>query len=171
MMRTTIARYGMLLVLGMLIAASSVAHAAEHRATLAAQGTTTAMVHGQRVAAAPQGARVVLTGSDFAPDEPIALWQTLPDGAVIGLDPGTIHSDNLGQFTATILLRPALATGLHHLTARGRRSGHEATAAVLVLPGEGPAPTAGARILLAPATARLWLWIGSSLSLTGRSGV
>lgn len=67
---------------------------------------------------------VELNGTGFAANEPVSIWLTLPDGAVVGLGEVTVDGD--GAFGGTLTLPGVLPVGRHYFTARGVRSGNTA---------------------------------------------
>lgn len=144
---------GIVLLTTLIIPVGNVA-AQERGARLAALGTTTARDNGRDVEAARQLEQVVLSGEEFAPGELIGVWLTLPDGSVMGLDNDDVQAGSDGHFAVEIGLGAGLPTGLHRFSARGQESGRGAIANFVLLPGQGPAVTAGTLLRLSPATAR-----------------
>jgi len=67
---------------------------------------------------------VELAGSGFTANEPVSLWLTLPDGAVVGL--GELLADGEGTFGGALTLPGVLPVGRHYFTARGVCSGNTA---------------------------------------------
>lgn len=144
---------GIVLLAALIMPVGNVA-AQERGARLAAFGTTTANYNGREVEAARQREQVVLSGEDFAPGELIGVWLTLPDGSVMGLDNDDVEAGRDGHFAVEIGLGAGLPTGLHRFSARGQESGRGAIAEFVLLPGQGPAVTAGTQLRFSPATAR-----------------
>lgn len=144
---------GIVLLAALIIPAGNVT-ATERGARLAAFGTRTANYNGREVEAALQREQVVLSGEDFAPGELIGVWLTLPDGSVFGLDNDDVQAGSDGHFALEVGLGSGLPTGLHRFSARGQESGRGAIAEFVLLPGQGPATTAGTQLRFSPATAR-----------------
>jgi hypothetical protein len=97
--------------------------AQERGASLVVEGLTTVVVNGERYPASQQRDTVVLIGSDFAANELVGLWVTLPDGSVIGLDDNDLRADEGGVFGIELGLGAGLPTGRHFFLVRGKRSG------------------------------------------------
>lgn len=134
--------------------AAPVRAATEHGAQLTAEGTGRVTIGAESMAAAPQLARVTLAGTGFAPGEPVGLWDTAPDAAVTRVSASGLEADRRGAFVVRIELGSWLATGLHRVSARGARSGRGAIVPLFVLPGAGPAPTAGTSVAISPTELR-----------------
>lgn len=143
-----------MVLLAIAIVPVGTAAAQERGARLVAFGTTTATYNGREVEAARQREQVVLSGEDFAPGELIGVWLTLPDGSVMGIDDDDVQAGSDGHFALELGLGAGLPTGLHRFSARGQESGRGAIAEFVLLPGQGPAATAGTQLRLTPATAR-----------------
>ena len=154
MTRTTMARSRALLLLSIILLPVSLVTAIEQGAQLSVQGTATQRVNDRELPAARQDERITVAGSGFVPGERVGLWLTWPTGAVYGLATSADTADASGSLTAEIELSAALPTGVHHLSARGQDSGRGASAALVVLPGRGPLPTAGTQLNIAPRVAR-----------------
>ena len=142
------------LLVALLIVPLGTASATERGARLAAFGTTTTRIQGREVEAARQLEQVVLSGEDFAPGELIGVWLTMPDGSVMGIDDDDVQAGSDGHFALELGLGAGLPTGLHHFSARGQESGRGAIAEFYLLPGQGPATTAGTQLSLSPAAAK-----------------
>jgi hypothetical protein len=67
------------------------------------------------------GKDIVVSGTLFAPGEPVGIWITLPDGGVRGLP--TQVADGNGDFYAQIAIDERLPIGNYKLTASGVDSG------------------------------------------------
>jgi hypothetical protein len=128
--------------------------AQERGASLVVEGLTTVVVNGERYPASQQRDTVVLIGSDFAANELVGLWVTLPDGSVIGLDDNDLRADEGGVFGIELGLGAGLPTGRHFFSVRGKRSGRGAIAPFYLLPGRGPGQSDGTRLVFSPATAK-----------------
>ncbi|GAC1560485.1 MAG: hypothetical protein NVS2B7_34930 [Herpetosiphon sp.] len=74
-----------------------------------------------------------ITAGGFTPGESIALWQTLPNGAVI--DRGEVHADTDGKLATTIALSEALPAGIHYLSFRSNTSEQFGFARIYLAPG------------------------------------
>ena len=102
-------------------------------------GAGAAPTSGARLTTAPESARqlesVALTGAGFAAGEPVAVWLTLPDGAVIGL--GRIAANADGTFGVELGLSPFLPVGRHVFTAQGVNSDTTAMSAFVLQYGNG----------------------------------
>jgi hypothetical protein len=142
------------LLLAALAAPAGVAVAQEKAAKLEVIGLTTTVVNGQNIPASRQLDTVTLIGSSFDKNEFVGLWVTLADGSIWGLDNGALRADEGGVFGIDLRLSSALPTGLHYFSVQGKTSGRGATQPFYLLPGRGPAPTAGTRLTFTPATAK-----------------
>jgi hypothetical protein len=78
---------------------------------------------------------IKLTGQGFTGGEPVALWFTLPDGAVLGLGRLTAGSD--GTLDTSLTLPEWLPVGRHILTAQGLASAATAMAELSLRHGNG----------------------------------
>ncbi len=141
-----------LMLAALAIPAGAVAQ--ERGAKLVVEGLTTVPVTGQQIPASQQRDTVVLIGSDFAQNELVGLWLTLPDGSVLGLDDDDLRADAGGVFGIELGLGSGLPTGMHYFSVRGKRSGKGAIAPFYLLPGRGPSATAGTQLTFSPATAK-----------------
>jgi hypothetical protein len=145
--------FALLLLVTLVLPATSV-EAREQGAVLAAEGTTSMVVDGERIAASRQREDVVVAGAAFAPGELVGLWLTFADGSVFGVDREDIAAAADGTFAVRVTLDASLPVGRHTFSARGKSSGLGAAVAFMLLPGSGPSPTSGARLLVEPATVR-----------------
>ena len=151
----------MLLLVALVMPPASV-EAREQGAMLTVEGTTSMVVDGERVAASPQQEDVVVAGAAFMPGELVGLWLTFADGSVFGVDREDIVADADGTFAVRVGLDASLPVGRHTFSARGKSSGLGAAVAFMLLPGSGPSPTSGARLLIEPATVRQLETVGLS---------
>ena len=142
----------MLLVVALVVPVEGAA-ANERGAMLTVEGTTT-IVSGESVAASMQGEEVVVSGAAFRSGEQVGLWLTFANGAVSDVDSAEIVADGEGMFVVRVRLDPSLPVGRHTFSARGKSSGRGAVASFELLPGSGPSPTTGARLLAQPASIR-----------------
>jgi hypothetical protein len=149
----TTLRLATIVLLALLLAPVPAAHGTERGAILTAEGSTSTMIDGVRVAASHQGERIVLSGTGFESREPIGLWDTFPDASVAGVDAADLVADDAGAFTIALDLAPSLPVGLHRFSARGRSSGHGAIVPWFLLPG-GEAVQASARLVPTPNSVR-----------------
>jgi hypothetical protein len=109
----------------------------------------------------PQESTVTLTGTGFAPGEPVALWQTYPDFTVYGL--GEIAADESGAFAYSVFLGQELPVGRHTITARGALSGREEYLDLELTLARGPEPTQPALLSATPFAERQ----GATVTLSG----
>ncbi len=133
------------LLVAAFILPAGAAFATEQGAALTATGTTTMTINEQQVAAARQGERIVIAGSNFRFNELVGLWVTLPTGAVRGLDRDNIRADRNGDVVVDLILDGSYPTGLHHVSARGKTSGRGAIVPLNLLAAVGPARHPGRR--------------------------
>ena len=91
-------------------------------------GEAPQVTEGTNLSFTPSTARqletVELSATGFTANEPVSVWLTLPDGAVVGL--GEVLADAGGAFGGALTLPGVLPVGRHYFTARGVRSGNTA---------------------------------------------
>jgi hypothetical protein len=86
-----------------------------------------------------QGTVLEIEAAGFAAGEEIALWQTLPNGAVVDLGPRRAGGD--GTLHLSLVLSERLPIGTHYFSIRGNSS-NQGSFARLVLRSGGEMPTA-----------------------------
>jgi hypothetical protein len=64
---------------------------------------------------------VRVEGSGYAPDEPIGVWMTFPDGDVLGM--ASLNVDSSGAFSVDVDLGVVLAAGRYRVSVQGVESG------------------------------------------------
>ena len=96
----------------------------------------------------PQGECFLFSGSGYRPDEIIAVWLRLPDGAVTsaGLE-GEFSADGAGEFHYQICFGHQAAAGAYVFTAYGKASLLTGVAGFVIARGDDLAVPAGAAVL------------------------